>query len=87
MERLGETREFGSLLIRLAGLSGWRPYEQLALDGPSLCWLATDRDATDALPASSLDDVAVDLFKQAMERTPRKHRRKQVVSAPQRGQP
>lgn len=70
MERLGETAEFGSLLIRLVGFDGWRLFEQADLFGDeTMYWLARAPDEiVGPRIGQSLADVATDLCLEAMER-------------------
>lgn len=68
LERLGETYEFGSLMVRLVELRGWRLRRLAGFAGvaPGLWWL--ERDGAIAGPelGVSLAEVATPLFMAAM---------------------
>lgn len=59
--RLGETTEFGSLLIRVLTLQGWRLDERPALGGGNIYFLARGGRVV-TRQGDQLADVAVELF-------------------------
>lgn len=64
--RLGETPEFGSLLLRLLKLGGWEVDELPAFAGDGVIVIARRRGRVVQLAGATLADVAVPIYKLAM---------------------
>jgi hypothetical protein len=73
LERLGETREFGSLLLRLLSLDGWDVGHVRAFAGDGVLVVARRGELEVRRQGASVADVACDVFTEAMEL--RGHRR------------
>lgn len=67
LQRLGESAEYGELLIRLLELAGWKVHRRRAFAGDGVLLIATHRDGWDVTSSGpSLAAAVSPLFQQAI---------------------
>jgi hypothetical protein len=66
LERLGETAEFGSLLLRLLELNGWHVAQLRGFAGDGVLVIARKGPFEVARTGARLADIATDVFREAM---------------------
>lgn len=66
--RLGETAEFGSLLLRLLELGGWSVHQLPAFAGDGIIVIAHRRGRVVEMRGETIADVAVPIYEEAMRK-------------------